>query len=98
VQSVANKTDNCAGKDRPERRSTVIAGIRRLMREHGVRVEDLLRPNSVVGSGRTEPRRPIYRGPNGELWRSGPGRKPGWVNQILASDGDLSAFEVEGFL
>ena len=33
-----------------------------------------------------------YRGPNGELWAGGPGRKPEWVRAVLASGKDISEF------
>src|SRR3954471_17619735 len=32
-----------------------------------------------------------YRGPNGETWGGGRGRKPGWVQALLAQGKDLEA-------
>ena len=37
---------------------------------------------------------PKYRGPNGELWAGGPGRKPQWVRDALAAGKDLDAYKI----
>ena len=35
-----------------------------------------------------------YKGPNGQTWSGGRGRKPGWVTEALAAGQSLSDFEV----
>ena len=35
-----------------------------------------------------------YRGPNGETWGGGRGRKPAWVQSILDAGGDIEKFKV----
>ncbi|MBK0391984.1 H-NS family nucleoid-associated regulatory protein [Ramlibacter algicola] len=35
-----------------------------------------------------------YRGPNGETWGGGRGRKPGWVQALLAQGKDLEQYRV----
>jgi len=35
-----------------------------------------------------------YRGPNGETWGGGRGRKPAWVQAILDDGGDIEKFKV----
>jgi DNA-binding protein H-NS len=35
-----------------------------------------------------------YRGPNGELWAGGPGRKPEWVRTALAAGKNLEDYRI----
>ena len=35
-----------------------------------------------------------YRGPNGETWSGGRGRKPAWVQAILDAGGDIEKYRV----
>ena len=35
-----------------------------------------------------------YKGPNGEMWAGGLGRKPEWVRQVLAAGGTLDAYAI----
>ena len=35
-----------------------------------------------------------YKGPNGELWAGGPGRKPEWVRAVLASGKSIESFRI----
>ncbi|GAA6141771.1 H-NS histone family protein [Hydrogenophaga sp. 5NK40-0174] len=71
----------------------VIADIRAKMKQYGITVEDL--------GGATRGRKPgkakapaKYRGPNGELWAGGPGRKPEWVRSVLASGKSIEDFRI----
>lgn len=36
-----------------------------------------------------------YRGPNGETWSGGRGRKPTWIQSILDAGGDIEAFKIK---
>ncbi|RYX90588.1 MAG: H-NS histone family protein, partial [Bradyrhizobiaceae bacterium] len=36
-----------------------------------------------------------YRGPAGETWSGGRGRKPRWVSEALAAGKSLSDFEIK---
>jgi DNA-binding protein H-NS len=66
----------------------VIQDIKAKMREFGLTVADL---GGVSASGarkasKTKSTAPAkYRGPNGETWAGGLGRKPEWVRAILSS-------------
>ncbi|TSE18378.1 DNA-binding protein Bv3F [Tepidimonas alkaliphilus] len=77
---------------RQQERAGIIAEIRAKMAEYGITPEDL------SGSGRKRASRakapPKYRGPNGELWSGGPGRKPEWVRRILAAGGDIEQYRI----
>lgn len=35
-----------------------------------------------------------YKGPNGELWSGGLGRRPEWVRNVLAAGGTLDAYAI----
>jgi DNA-binding protein H-NS len=37
---------------------------------------------------------PKFRGPQGELWAGGPGRKPEWVRAILAAGQDIEKYRI----
>ena len=74
-----------------------IADIKEKMRLYGLTAEDL-------GLGRAGARAPRgkaaavikYRGPNGETWSGGRGRKPQWVTQALQQGRKLEEFAVKG--
>ncbi|WP_334134300.1 H-NS histone family protein [Tepidimonas sp.] len=82
---------------RKQERAGVIAEIRAKMVEYGITVDDLAsgatrgRGGKRGGRAKAEPK---YRGPNGELWSGGPGRKPEWVRQILAAGGNIENFRI----
>ncbi|NUO73154.1 MAG: H-NS histone family protein [Frateuria sp.] len=79
-----------------------IADIKAKIKAYGLTAEDL--GLSVSSSGRTRaPRRSSsakaatpakYRGPNGETWSGGRGRKPQWVVEALANGRKLEDFEI----
>ena len=35
-----------------------------------------------------------YRGPNGETWSGGRGRKPAWIQKILDDGGDIEKYKI----
>lgn len=79
-----------------------IADIKAKIKAYGLTAEDL--GLSVASSGRQRaPRRSSaaktpapakYRGPNGETWSGGRGRKPQWVVDALAKGRKLEDFEI----
>lgn len=79
---------------RKEDLSSAVADIKAKMKEFGITIEDL----GGAGSGVKKTAKPKssapakYRGPNGELWAGGPGRKPEWVRAVLAEGKDISDF------
>lgn len=74
--------------------SSVIADIKAKMKQFGITTADL--GGSTGGSkkaGKSKSGAPAkYRGPNGELWAGGPGRKPEWVRTVLASGKSLDSY------
>ena len=78
-----------------------IADIKEKMRLYGLTAEDLGLGRGGSASGRAPrgkaPASPIkYRGPNGETWSGGRGRKPQWVTQALQQGRKLEEFAVKG--
>lgn len=75
---------------RKEERASAIADIQAKMLEHGLTVEDLgaAKRNPADGKSKAPAK---YRGPNGELWAGGPGRKPEWAKVAIAA-GELDKY------
>lgn len=73
----------------------VIADIKAKMKQYGITVADL--GGGSGGGGKRAAKTsaaPKYRGPNGELWAGGPGRKPQWVRDVLATGKSLDAYRI----
>ena len=67
--------------------ASVIADIKAKMKQYGITVADLgAGAGGAKKAGKSKSAAPAkYRGPNGELWAGGPGRKPEWVRAVLAA-------------
>ena len=73
----------------------VVQSIKAQMKEYGLTVTDLgllasTGQRKVAKSKSTAPAK--YRGPNGELWAGGLGRKPEWVRVIQAEGKNIEDF------
>ena len=81
--------------------SGVISQIRELMKQYGITTRDLetsggsaasRQPSKQKETGNNKPAK--YRGPNGELWAGGLGRKPEWVRVIQAEGKNIEDFRI----
>lgn len=79
----------------------VIADIKQKITNYGLTAEDLGlsggrgRAAKAPRASRSNAPSPVkYRGPNGETWRGGRGRKPQWVVNALAQGKNLDDFRV----
>ena len=75
----------------------VVQRIKAQMKEYGLTVADLggsasTGQRKVAKTKSTAPAK--YRGPNGELWSGGLGRRPEWVRNVLAAGGTLDAYAI----
>lgn len=74
--------------------ASVIQDIKAKMKEFDLTVADLggaaAGPRKAVKSKSAAPAK--YRGPNGELWAGGLGRKPEWVRSLLAEGKNIEDF------
>lgn len=77
--------------------AAVIADIKAKMKQYGITVADL--GGAAAGGakkvGKSKSTAPAkYRGPNGELWAGGPGRKPEWVRAVLAAGKSVEDYRI----
>lgn len=82
-----------AEQQRKKELKDIVDGIKAKMREYGITVADL-GGASVKGPSKKMKAPAKYRGPNGETWSGGPGRKPGWVLNVLASGKSIEDYAV----
>ena len=74
-----------------------IADIKSKMQAYGITPRDLgfnEGPGVRRGNTRNQVRTIKYRGPNGETWSGGRGRKPDWVVRALREGKSLEQFAV----
>lgn len=87
-----------------------IKAIKAKIKELGLKPRDLFSAAVLSGEGDAapmtmgekiakvaktkEPGEVKYRGPNGETWGGGRGRKPGWVQAIVDAGGDIEKYKV----
>lgn len=90
-----------AERARQQELPKVIAAIKNQIEEYEIKPQDLfdMRPVQIAksptgGGGRGKGREPKYRGPNGQTWVGGPGRKPDWVRDALARGEDLEKYAI----
>lgn len=81
---------------RKQELAAVIQDIKSKMKEYGLTVADL-GGAAVSGPRKASPKSKStapakYRGPNGELWAGGLGRKPEWVRAVLAEGKNIDDF------
>ena len=91
-----------AEKMREQEISDAISEIKRKIELYGLTAADLGFARSGPGMAQRarapkSAQSPVkYRGPNGETWSGGRGRKPQWVAQALKEGRDLEEFAVKG--
>lgn len=91
-----------AERMREQEIAEAIADIKEKIRLYGLTAEDLGLARSsgpVTRGGRPKSATPAavkYRGPNGETWSGGRGRKPQWVVEALQQGRNLEDFAVKG--
>jgi DNA-binding protein H-NS len=75
--------------------SSAIADIKAKMKQYGITVADLGGSTGAKKPAASKSKAPAkYKGPNGELWAGGPGRKPEWVRAALAAGKDIEGFRI----
>ena len=86
-----------AERMREQEIADAIADIKRKIDLYGLTAADLGFARGGPGNSRPNPAKsPVkYRGPNGETWSGGRGRKPQWVAQALKEGRNLEEFAVK---
>jgi DNA-binding protein H-NS len=97
LQAQAQKLLEQAEELRKQETDQVIADIREKIKVYGLTAGDL-----GFGASKGGPKRAakvsapqasaLYKGPNGEIWSGGRGRRPKWVVDALASGKSLEEF------
>lgn len=74
----------------------VVAEIREKMLTYNLTLEDIGgKPAAKRGARASAEEKVIrYRGPNGETWSGGLGRKPEWIRQLIAANQDIEQYRV----
>lgn len=90
-----------AERMRDQEIADAISDIKGKIRLYGLTAQDLGLAASGPGRAgraartRSAPAAVKYRGPNGETWSGGRGRKPGWVTKALKDGRSLEEFAVK---
>jgi DNA-binding protein H-NS len=90
-----------AERMREQEIADAIADIKGKIELYGLTAADLGFAKNTGGPGASRGARPAkssavkYRGPNGETWSGGRGRKPQWVTQALKDGRNLEEFAVK---
>jgi DNA-binding protein H-NS len=90
-----------AERMREQEIADAIADIKRKIEMYGLTAADLGFARSGPGGGGGTRQKAAksavvkYRGPNGETWSGGRGRKPQWVQQALQQGRNLDEFAVK---
>ena len=86
-----------AERVREQEIADTIADIKRKIALYGLTAADLGFAKSGPGNSRPKSKQPVvkYRGPNGETWSGGRGRKPQWVVQALQPGKSLEELAVK---
>ena len=73
--------------------ASVVADIKAKMKAYGITAADL--GGSSSGKKSSKSAAPAkFKGPNGELWAGGPGRKPEWVRTLLAAGKSVEDYRI----
>jgi DNA-binding protein H-NS len=84
-----------AEQARKDELSAVIADIKAKMKQYGITPADLGGGAGGKKAAKSKSSAPAkYRGPNGELWAGGPGRKPEWVRTALSAGKNIEDFRI----
>jgi DNA-binding protein H-NS len=84
-----------AEQARKDELASVIADIKAKMKQYGITVADLGATAAGKKAAKSKSAAPAkYRGPNGELWAGGPGRKPEWVRAVLAAGKSVEDYRI----
>lgn len=84
-----------AEQTRKDELASVIADIKAKMKQYGITVADLGGTAGAKKPAKSKSKAPAkYKGPNGELWAGGPGRKPEWVREVLAAGKSVEDYRI----
>lgn len=103
LKAQAEKLMQQAEELRLRERNEIIAKVKEEIKTHGLTAQDLGMGRAAGGGVRkarasqaaaSNPAEVKYRGPQGEVWSGGRGRKPNWVLAILNAGKDIEQYRV----
>jgi len=96
IQSQIEKLQKQAADIRSREFNSTVQDILAKMQAFGITVKDLSAglKKAPKTRGRPAGKAKAYQGPNGETWGGGRGKRPNWVNAILAAGGDIEDYKV----
>lgn len=95
IQAQINELQVEADVARKAELTNVIEEIKAKMAAHNLSVEDLGKSQKAKKVGKAKSSAPAkYKGPNGELWAGGLGRKPQWVHDLSAAGKDIEDYRI----
>lgn len=75
--------------------TNVIEEIKAKMAAHNITADDLGKTPKIKKVSKPKSTAPAkYKGPNGELWAGGLGRKPQWVRDLLAANKNIEDYRI----
>jgi DNA-binding protein H-NS len=77
---------------RKEEIASAVSDIKAKMQQYGIKVTDLEGKSKPVQSKSKAQAK--YRGPNGELWSGGAGRKPQWVREVVDAGKSIEDYRI----
>lgn len=95
IQAQINQLKIEAEAARKAELANVIDEIKTKMATHDISIEDLGKLSKIKKAAKSKSDTPAkYKGPKGELWGGGLGRKPQWVHDVLAANGNLEDYRI----
>lgn len=96
LRAEAEELLRLAAEVRQREIAQVVQTIKSQIKEYDLKPDELFPGigKAIAKSGAPEPRPPKYRGPDGQLWGGGSGRKPNWVREIEAQGRSIKEFAI----
>jgi DNA-binding protein H-NS len=92
LKKKADEILRLAEEARAREAAEVVARIRTDVRNYKLTIEDIF--PGALKSIRAEVKGVKYKGPNGETWVGGPGRKPKWIRDAIDSGEGIEKYRV----
>jgi DNA-binding protein H-NS len=93
LEEQAAKLLKQADELRLQERAAIVAELKATISKHGITADEL-GLNTRTKKHNASPAPAKYKGPNGELWSGGRGRKPAWVHEIQKAGQSIEEYAI----